>query len=255
VLDPEPDGPADRTAARLDRHPLLDSGAVLVSGYVVISLVMLALGVLVVHGPLGGVRAWDHDATAWLADHRTSALNHVTQWATYIANTEGVVGVALVVSLLLLVCRHWREVVVLMGGLVVEVTVFLTVNYLVERPRPDVVRLNDTPGTASFPSGHAAASLVLWAAIAIIVGVLTTNRFARAIAWVPAVVLPLLIAFARVYRGMHNPTDVLAGGLLGLMALTCAIAAGRVWSAAEARRHVPARPGVEPATLKTAGAR
>jgi undecaprenyl-diphosphatase len=255
VLDPEPDGPADRTAARLDHHPVLDSGAVLVSGYVVISLVMLALGIVLVHGPLGGVRSWDHNVTAWFADHRTSWLNEVTRWATYIANTEGVVGVALVVSLLLLVRRHWREVIVLMGGLVVEVTVFLTVNYIVERPRPDVVRLNDTPGTASYPSGHVAASLVLWAAIAIIVGVLTTNRFARAIAWVPAVVLPLLIAFARVYRGMHNPTDVFAGALLGLMALVGAIFAGRVWSAADARRHVPERPGVEPAALKTAGAR
>jgi undecaprenyl-diphosphatase len=229
-LDPEPDGPADRTATRLDWHPLLDSGAVLVSGYVVISLIMLALGLVLVHGPLGGVRAWDHDVTAWLADHRTSGLNDVTEWATYIANTEGVVAVALVVSILLLVRRHWREVVVLMGGLVVEVTVFLTVNYIVDRPRPDVVRLNATPSTHSFPSGHVAASLVLWAAIAIIVGVVTTNRFARAVAWVPVAVLPLLIAFARVYRGMHNPTDVLAGALLGLMALVCAIAAGRVWT-------------------------
>ena len=231
MLDPEPDGPADRTAARLDRHPLLDSGAVLVSGYVVISLVMLALGLLLVHGPLGGIRSWDHSVTAWLAEHRTPGLNDVTEWATYIANTEGVVGVALVVSILLLVRRHWREVVVLLGGLVVEVTVFLTVNYVVDRSRPDVVRLNDTPGTASFPSGHVAASLVLWAAIAVIVGVVTTNRFARAVAWVPVAVLPLLIAFARVYRGMHNPTDVLAGALLGLMALACAVSAGRVWTA------------------------
>jgi len=230
VLDPEPDGPADRIAARLDGHPFLDSAAVLILGYVLISLVMLALGLLLVHGPLGGVRAWDHEVTAWFADHRMSVLNAVTEWATYIANTEGVVGVALVVSIFLLARRHWREVVVLMGGLAVEVTVFLTVNYLVERPRPDVVRLNDTPSTASFPSGHVAASLVLWAVIAIIVGVVTTNRVARAIAWVPVAMLPLLIAFARVYRGMHNPTDVLAGALLGLMALFCAIAAGRVWT-------------------------
>jgi undecaprenyl-diphosphatase len=254
-LDPEPDGPAGRTAARLDRHPLVDSGAVLISGYLVISLVMLALGLLLVHGPFGGIRSWDHDVTAWFADHRTSALNDVTRWATYIANTEGVVAVALVASVLLLVRRHWREVIVLMGGLVVEVTVFLTVNYLVQRPRPDVVRLNDTPGTTSFPSGHVAASLVLWAAIALVVAAVTTNRVARAIAWVPVAVLPLLIAFARVYRGMHNPTDVVAGGLLGLMALVGAVAAGRVWSAADARRHVPDTAGGEPAALKTAGAR
>jgi membrane-associated phospholipid phosphatase len=255
VLDPEPDGPEARTAARLDHHPLFDAGAVLVAAYVLMSAVMLVLGVVLVHGPLGAVRSWDDHVTSWLADHRTGMLNDATKWATYVANTEGVVAVALVVSVVLLARRHWREVVLLLGGLVLEVTVFLTVNYLVERPRPDVVRLNDTPGTASFPSGHVAASLVLWVSIALIVGVLTTNRLARAVAWVPAVVLPLVIAFARVYRGMHHPTDVLAGALLALMALTAAIFAARVWTAAKARRRVPSPAELEPTALKTAGAR
>jgi membrane-associated phospholipid phosphatase len=44
-------------------------------------------------------------------------------------------------------------------------------------------------------------------------------------------VLPPLIAFARVYRGLHHTTDVIAGFALGLMALAVAVEAGRMWTA------------------------
>jgi membrane-associated phospholipid phosphatase len=242
-------------ATRPDHHPLVRSGAVLVGSYVVLSLVMLALGELVVHVLLDGpVGRWDEHATSWLADHRTDVLNRVTSWATYIANTEAVVGIALLVSLLLLVRRRWPEVILLMGGLLVEVTVFLTVNLLVDRPRPDVARLNETPSTSSFPSGHVAASLVMWASIALLVGVVTTNRFARTVAWMPLVVLPALIAFARVYRGMHHPTDVLAGALVGGLALGAGVLAARTFVATDSRRHL-VDPPAEPASLETAGVR
>lgn len=232
------------------------SGAALLGGYVVASIVMVALGELLVHVLLhGGVRSWDNDLTTWLADHRTGAANEVTKYVTYIANTEGVVVIAVVVSGLLVWRRRWREAVVLMGGLVVEVTVFLTANYIVARPRPDVAKLADTPSTSSFPSGHVAATLMMWTGIALIVFVITTNRAVRLVACIPPVLFPPLIGFARVYTGMHYPTDVIAGGLLGLMALASAIFAGRMWTAAEARRHaVESRP-VEAPALKAAQAR
>jgi membrane-associated phospholipid phosphatase len=246
---------ASHGATRPDHHPLVNSGAVLVGSYVVVSLVMLALGELLVHVLLDGpVGRWDGRVTSWLADHRTDVLNRVTSWATYIANTEAVVGIALFVSLLLLLRRRWRDVILLMGGLVVEVTVFLTVNYIVDRPRPDVPRLNETPSTSSFPSGHVAASLVMWTSIALLVRVVTTNRFARAVAWGPGVVLPALIAFARVYRGTHHPTDVLAGAILGVLALVAGVLAARTFAITDSRRRVVDQ-RAEPPSLETAGVR
>jgi undecaprenyl-diphosphatase len=69
-------------------------------------------------------------------------------------------------------------------------------------PRP----LVSTPHSGSFPSGHSAtafacATVIAWA----------SPRLA-----VPAFVLAALVAWSRVYVGVHWPLDVLGGALLGL---------------------------------------
>ncbi len=60
----------------------------------------------------------------------------------------------------------------------------------------------------SFPSGHSASAVAAYGSLAV-------GGKKRRLLWVPAVVLPLLVGFSRVYVGAHYPTDVLAGWLLG----------------------------------------
>ena len=57
---------------------------------------------------------------------------------------------------------------VIVVGLPLELAAFLTANYLVARPRPSVPKLGDQPGTYSYPSGHIAATIVLWGAVAVL---------------------------------------------------------------------------------------
>jgi undecaprenyl-diphosphatase len=84
---------------------------------------------------------------------------------------------------------------------------------------------------------------VLWVGIALIVAVLTTNVVARVVAWVPVATLAWIVPLARVYRGMHHTTDVLAGLLLGAAALVVGVLVARTWAAANARRHAGRLPG------------
>jgi undecaprenyl-diphosphatase len=251
-LDPRPGGIAEHLADRAgDRPPLLTSAAVLVAGYVVVSAALLAIGLLLTKVLLDhGIGTFDSGITDWLVARRTSTLNDLTKYATYLANTEPVVAIAAVVTGLLVAFRRWREAIFLAASLAIELSVFLTVNYTVARPRPDVVRLNATPSTSSFPSGHSAASLVLWVGIAIIVAVLTTNVLLRVLSWLPVATLVWLVPFARVYRGMHHTTDVLAGLALGAAALGVGCLVARTWVAAMERRHArdePAEPSRVPA--------
>jgi membrane-associated phospholipid phosphatase len=116
----------------------------------------------------------------------------------------------------------------LVSALVLEFVVFLTANTLIDRDRPNVPRLDSTPSTASYPSGHVAATIAVWGGLAIIVMACTRRRAPRIVAFAVAAALAALVGFARLYRGMHHLTDVVAGAVLGLGALAAALTAVRV---------------------------
>ncbi len=204
---------ARTSTRRIAATMLLDA----VGGYVVVSLVMLGLGTLLTHVLLhGGLGRWDDHVSRWFSAHRIRAVDDVTAALTRLANTSGIVVVAAITEVVLFVRRRVREAFLLLVGLPIELASFLTVNYLVDRPRPAVPRLGSLPSTSSFPSGHVAATLALYTLIAVCISRLTRTAALHGLAWSLAVALPVLVAFARVYRGMHHVTDVVGGALLGI---------------------------------------
>lgn len=153
----------------------------------------------------------------WFAGQRNSTWNTVTHWLTYAAETLTVVAVGVVFFVGLRVALgRWRESLFLAAALAGEVMIFLGTTVLIDRNRPAVSHLDDAPPTSSFPSGHTAAALVLYGALAIIALRVTSRGWLRRLAVVVGVAIPLCVALARLYRGMHFPTDVLGGAVLGL---------------------------------------
>jgi undecaprenyl-diphosphatase len=122
-----------------------------------------------------------------------------------------IVGGGVVAALLAyLATRRWRPSLVIVTVLVGEVLIFLASSAVVGRPRPPVPHLDATlPPTSSFPSGHTAAALCLYGAVAALV-LRGTRAWWRWLVLGLAVALVVAVAFARLYRGAHHPTDVLA---------------------------------------------
>lgn len=171
---------------------------------------------------LSGLVDTDDDIAQRLADGRTEGKNDLAHWGAFIANTPVKIGLSLLIACFLLWrFRRWHEAVMVGLPLIFEATSFIIITTIVKRPRPDVERLLDSPVNSSFPSGHVAAATV-YAALAVIVFWHTRAIWARALVVILAVAAPLIVAWSRMYQGMHFLTDVIAGIILGAIWVTIA---------------------------------
>jgi undecaprenyl-diphosphatase len=164
----------------------------------------------------------DHAIPHWFAAQRTATLNHWSLIASNLGATQDILIVSVAACVVFLaVTRRWRPVIFLAVVLLGELAAFLTVAAIVKRPRPDVPHLDSNLPTSAFPSGHMAATTCLYVGIAILV-IGHARGWWRYLFLIPAIVMPALIAIARMYRGEHHPTDILASVLFAALWLTAA---------------------------------
>lgn len=189
----------------------LVGGAIAVWG--LLSLIGLLIKHVLVYGRIG---AWDRSVEVWFVAHRRSSLNTFTSHANDLGSTRSVIGLAIVIFLIF----HWRlgrwhESWVILTVMVGEVTIFVAVTLTVHRLRPSVVRLDKSPPTSSFPSGHTAAAMALYGGVAVLLICIYGRNWKTNLVAVLLFCLPIIVGISRLYRGMHYPTDVLAGALGG----------------------------------------
>jgi undecaprenyl-diphosphatase len=201
----------------LSAHPWTTVAQLFVAAVLLLGA-LVGIGLELTHlDPGSGFLRADVGVDAWLADHRIPALDALTVWLAELGNTGIVVAGGVVAAVVAyVVTRRWRPVLVIVTALVGEVLVFLATTAVVGRPRPPVPHLDATlPPTSSFPSGHTAAAICLYGTIAALV-LCGTRAWWRWLVLGVSVVVIVAVAFARLYRGAHHPTDVLASAAFAI---------------------------------------
>lgn len=222
-------------ASSKPRRPASDDGAAPTPGqlariigtrvlpFVVVWFAVLAgVGWLLGH-PLKSAISGEDAVNRWFASSRTPDWNSVTNVVSLVANTGSIIITMIVAcSVYWLIARRLRDAMPVVIGVCVQANCVLLITLLIDRPRPEVPKLDESPPTSSFPSGHTGAASALYFGLVILCVRRFEATWARVLTAVAFGLVPFAVATARLYRGMHHPSDVVFGLLNGLV---CALIA------------------------------
>lgn len=124
----------------------------------------------------------------------------------------GVFPIAILMALILLIQRKWRSLAYLIPTLLGSIVINRTAKVLLHRVRPHLWESPAPELDYGFPSGHAMSSMTLVAALVILAW--GTRWF-----WLVVMIgslFVLVIAWTRLYLGVHYPSDILAGWMASI---------------------------------------
>jgi membrane-associated phospholipid phosphatase len=239
VLEPEPDGLAERFANRVGpTNPVRVFVVALLVGYALIVTAMVFLGLTLIHVvlPIGGLAEADADLSEWLADNRSPGQEDASWVGSTLAGGHVIPAVIGLCLAFFLITKRWLLAAFVLFAVVIESASYRATSMIVDRNRPDVERLEQLPVHDSYPSGHTAASIALYGGLLLLLASRIRSTTFRVAALLVGIAIPLFVGWSRMYRGMHYVTDAGAGVLMGLAALAVIVFAARAARAAARKR-------------------
>jgi undecaprenyl-diphosphatase len=171
----------------------------------------------------GRLLVWDPPITDAAVEHRSPGVDRAALWISRLGSTPvvlmaGAVGVALA-------ARRCRTVALVMFVVVATRPPFEWLfKEIVARPRPSGARL--VPGTGfSYPGGHVLAAAATWGFVPAIAGLYVSRRWLWMTLTVAAWIVIVLVAWCRVWLGVHWVSDVVGSLAIAFVALSLAEAA------------------------------
>jgi membrane-associated phospholipid phosphatase len=231
----------DRFAARLDsRHPALVFFLATLLGFLLLAaasiLALFVVHVLASNGGLG-LEGTDESFNDTLAENRTGTLTTLAEIGSQVG---GAPVLPILVGIVALVCayfRRWLIAAFAVFVLAVESATYRVTSIAVPRDRPSVQRLEQLEVDASYPSGHTAASIAVYAGLVLLLTTRFTSSLKKALAWTAVILIVTFVALSRMYEGMHHPLDVAGGVFVGIGAILVLLFSCRAAGAAAERRR------------------
>lgn len=188
-----------------------------VSVWVLIALT-LALTALIADVLAGyGFSTIDQPPLDWTIAHRAPTLTSIALIVSALGDVAAMMTMAVIGCAVLAWRGHWWPaglVAIAAGGAAVLSPV---TKQLVGRARPPVVDRLVPETNQAFPSGHALGSFVVVGILAVVVLTRLRHPLVRAVTIVGAAMFVVAVGVSRLYLGVHWPTDILGGWLMGAL--------------------------------------
>lgn len=182
----------------------------LVAGICVLILAGWAVGELW----LSVAGSTDIDAVREVAAQRTVTLTDAAKILTWAGSALVLGPLALICCVALVRAGYRREALAVVLSLGGAMLLSYSIKALIARPRPPVEHLQAVSGW-SFPSNHATQASAFWLSLVLALKATNVSRRPVGVAAAAALLLVVVVAASRVWLGVHYPSDVVAGALLG----------------------------------------
>lgn len=174
----------------------------------------------------------DLNLTLRLQSFDNHFLLSVMQWVSFIfGGWCSVLVVVIIGSLIWWLIGRLEAIMVPVAGLLTLINTALKLTIKRPRPSADLVQVLSQEQDYGFPSGHAFFAIVILGLLAYFVFINMKNHTLRTVVLVGLIALILLIGTSRVYLGVHWPSDVIGGYLIGGVLLTALIWFHQAWKA------------------------
>jgi undecaprenyl-diphosphatase len=172
-------------------------------------------GLLAIAVQAGWTRTLDQRLMVAAGGLRSDGVTVVMRWLSAVGAGEVEIPIALLLSLRLSMIRRRAEAAGYAAATLSGWAMYGVAKWVFQRPRPRVIARLSGAGWFSFPSGHATMAPLVFG-LGVLIWSAPWTRGTRLALLLAAGAWSLLIAFSRVYLGVHWPTDVVGGLLLGV---------------------------------------
>lgn len=158
---------------------------------------------------------FDESTLDFIEKFRTPILTKIFQAITFFGSAPVIIVISFMVIALLL--RNQKRIAALWFTYftIVDALITFIIKNLTQRNRPDPLERLIQQNDFSLPSGHSSSSIFLYGAILVLILPHISSKSTRIMLIAITACWILLIGFSRMYLGVHYPTDVMAGYLLG----------------------------------------
>jgi undecaprenyl-diphosphatase len=191
-------------------------GIFLVIGAAIAVVCTLAFAELGEHIRKGSTQQFDVSVLQWIGARHTPFLGALMTEVTPLGTGAVVLVVVGVAAAFLWHTEHKYSARLLLVSTAGSILLNNVLKLWFDRPRPTVFAWETHAASSSFPSGHAMSATVVYGTVAYLLARLQKHRWSRVLTLTAAVIMIVLICATRLYLGVHYPSDVLGGIVVGL---------------------------------------